>query len=99
MLNQPDIERWNSQIEKMQDEVAKLGGRLQKIQVLGDVATTEFDADGSFSMQSCADLNPQRKALLKEIFDLGVRAGVWSGDSWYFLEQGVNEGDSPPCDC
>lgn len=99
MLNTPNTERYRSQIEKMQDAVAQLGGQLQALQMFADVAIEEFNVDGAFSMQSCVDINPLQLEINKGIFDLSMRAGILRGDSWYFLNEGVNEGDSPPCDC
>ena len=98
MINQPDPERHIRQVESMQDVSAKIGGVLQTLEAVTEQALLEYNADG-ITMETCEKSVRTHRELHRLVYDLSLRMGVNYGESWYFLPEGANEGDLPPCEC
>lgn len=99
MLNQPDTERYLSQIQKIREEAEKVVRKIDRLEGFAQEAVIEFNENGTFSQQNCEDMNPLQLSINRKLADLTIRASILRGDSWYFLDEGMQEGDSPPCDC
>ena len=99
MLNQPDTERYMRMVHQLQDEAAKLVRKLDRLADHSQQAVANFSQDGTFSQEDCEAINPLQLSIINKLADLNTRAGILRGDSFYFLDEGMNEGDSPPCNC
>lgn len=98
-LNQPDPEKLQEQVEDMQDLTAKLAGLLQNHQRIIDAGVLEFATDEGVSSETCAAAMANFDNMRRLAARLSYKIAVQNGQAWFFLPVGINEGDSPPCEC
>ena len=98
-LNQPDIEKFLKQSSQLEARAYKLAHKATKQRELAEKAAEEFRAAGEFSQETCEAMVPLSVNIIKKSADITSREGVFRGYSWFFLNEGMSEGDGSPCDC
>jgi hypothetical protein len=99
MLNQPDPQKFVNQAREIADR-AERASSLARKQLLGaEIGAAEFINNGEFSQQTCEAMNERNLKIDRKLADLSTRNAILRGYSWYFLNEGMSEGDGSPCDC
>jgi hypothetical protein len=98
-LNQPDIEKFLKQARLIEVKAHKLATAATRQREFAEAAALEFADNGEFSQATCEAMVPLSVEIARRSASLAPRQGVFRGYSWFFLPDGVQEGDSPPCEC